>query len=118
MKNPFAFLFARSTAAAGLNAPLTSVNLPMPPIKPPRPAWVSMWEQLTTLHPIGAETTWMGIKMRVAGIEAWHGGYYPRGLPHLPESVAGYYMEYVDGNGVIRDYFMPAKVAIIHFASQ
>lgn len=115
MKNPFTFLFARSTAAAGLNSPLTSVNLQMPPIKPARQPWEDEWDRITDMWPVGTTMTWIGAKMHVVGIQSYRPVCYGYHFPGPPPQEAGYRMEYADSNGVIHEYFMPAKVAIAYF---
>jgi hypothetical protein len=115
MKNPFAFLFASSTSTAGRNAPPTSVNLEMPPVKPARQPWEDDWDRIAEEWPVGTTMTWIGAKMHVVGIQRARRGYYPRGLLSIPPQAAGFRMEYADKNGVVREYFMPAQVAVAYF---
>lgn len=106
MRNPFAFLFKKPST--------TYIGTPSLAQRP-RQEWEVKWEALAKEWPVGTRLRWLDASMHVVGIQNYQPGYYPHGLPSLPPQQAGYRMEYADKNGVVREYFMPAAVALAYF---
>lgn len=88
-------------------------DIPMPPVKTPRAEEDSRWDELTKVWTVGSEFEYLGRKLRVVEVQLYYPGCYPCGSPlSIPPVHAGFLTEYCDNNGVIREYFMPARVAL------
>lgn len=103
-------LAGQRSAVAASNTPPTAVNIAMPPVgaHPQDTAW----EAMIARQGVGSIVQYLGREMVVTACVRYAPGYYPYALPSLPPRLAGYQLEYVDNHGVIREHFMPARVAM------